>query len=193
MTEEEKAEHLAEIECWHCHEMGHCPNKKVSVNVTTVTNANDEQMNEVSMFVTKCASVRHALPVSKNSRPLGRFDVLLDNESQVSAVYNKDLLTNLRKADEPLGINGIVEGKSLVTSIVGDLGAFGEVYYQPNLCANVLCFAEMAKKHVVTYDTPGNYFNVDCGNGVEYKFEENDKLYFCSAFFTTHDFFDASF
>jgi hypothetical protein len=71
--------------------------------------------------------------------------ILCDVESTVDIFKNKDLITNIRKSENPIKLKGI-EGNTIVVDLEGDLFGYGHVYYNSQVSANILSFFNMAKK-----------------------------------------------
>jgi hypothetical protein len=58
---------------------------------------------------------------------------------QLIFIKNKDIITNVRKAEHPIWLKGI-GGKLMLVDLEGDLLGYGKVYYHPHVTANVLSF-----------------------------------------------------
>ena len=190
LTAKEKANKLKNIECFNCHEKGHysskCPQKKkkqeddedsTAKNYVTLVHT-DEATGHVdydaNMFVT-CATV---MPAMKSKR-CGEKEILLDNESQASVVFNKKLLTNIRKSNITLHVFGAVGKGYLKTNTVGDLKGFGPIHYHPNVNANILCFSKVRKTCYIEYDNDRNIFVVTTPDQSRFNFVDRDCLYTC--------------
>lgn len=76
--------------------------------------------------------------------------VLLDSGASASLFYNISMLSNVRPAPVPMSVTGI-SGTIRVTQ-VGDFGVFGEVYYSPDSCVNILAVSRVALTSTVAYE-----------------------------------------
>jgi uncharacterized protein (DUF2164 family) len=70
---------------------------------------------------------------------------LCDIKSTIEIFKNKDLITNIRKSENPIKLKGI-EGNTIMVDHEGDLLGYGSVYYNSQVSANILSFFNMAKK-----------------------------------------------
>ena len=76
-------------------------------------------------------------------------EVVLFTRSQasVSVFCNASLLTDIRKSQQSILLNGVQrEAKSVQVYQEGDFGGIGPVYYSPGATANILSFAAMADR-----------------------------------------------
>jgi hypothetical protein len=105
---------------------------------------------------------------------LSTTEVLLDNQANISIV-NPRLLKNVRDAKHRVRVKG-VGGVQLIVDQVGDLEGFFEVYASAHTKANVLSFAVVEDKYVVTYKEKESFtVQLECGKTV--KFARKNKLY----------------
>jgi hypothetical protein len=72
------------------------------------------------------------------------YEVLLDNEADVS-ILDRRLLNNVfRESREPFAASGIVSGQSATLPLIGDLTNFFECYTSDgSFAANVFCQADV--------------------------------------------------
>jgi hypothetical protein len=105
---------------------------------------------------------------------LGKYDILLDNQATISIFKEKSMLTNIRKADNPVEITGI--GGKLSVNLIGDFENITKVYYHPDCVANILSFFDIAENHDVSYNRRFNQFTV-CIDDRSAIFKPFGKLY----------------
>ena len=188
------------FKCFFCEQPGHkksdCPKlkeayqmfekkkkneKQHSIN-TTQSNNNDkvehskQPKNNDSVerygFVTVIDNVS-AVFATINNKENQDFDILADNQANVSIFNNSIFLNNIRDIS-PIIIRGI--GGGLRVTQIGQFEDFGEVYYHPDAPANVLCFNDLRKKYKVDYDQYNDCFLVNTGKTV-ITFSQKNKLY----------------
>ena len=74
-----------------------------------------------------------------------RSHVLLDNQASVSIFCNASLVTDIRKSQHSILLNGVQrEAIGIRVDQVGVFGEIGPVYYRRRATANILSFAAMA-------------------------------------------------
>ena len=104
---------------------------------------------------------------------LGPYDVLLDDEANVSVFWNKELLKDIRTG-ERFFIEGIGP-QSISSNLVGDTTDFGTVKYMPDARANILCFDDVANLYRIVWDQANREFRVYTRAGI-YTFGRREKL-----------------
>lgn len=72
---------------------------------------------------------------------LSQYEDLLDNEASLNIFSNRDLLTNVRQADQPIKVSGIQLDGGVDVDREGDFGEFGRIFYSGDASANILSFA----------------------------------------------------
>jgi len=105
--------------------------------------------------------------------------ILCDNESTIDIVKNDEIITNIKKTNNPFEITGI-GGQPMKVTLEGDLIRYGTVYYHPEAAANILSFYKMTKRFKnVTYDnTKNDAFIVRRDDGSDMEFiPSKDGLY----------------
>jgi hypothetical protein len=70
--------------------------------------------------------------------------ILCDNKSIVDIFKNKDFITNIRQAENPIKLKGIEGGLTIVDK-EGDLLGYGKFNYHPRITATVLSSYNIAK------------------------------------------------
>jgi len=91
----------------------------------------------------------------ENTRP--KKWILLDKQSTIDVLYNKDLLKNIRKSDTEIKIHG--NAGISTTNMVGDWPGYGTVWYHESGNANIFSLANFMKNHTVE-------FNSESGNNL---------------------------
>ena len=79
--------------------------------------------------------------------------LLLDSQSTVNIIKNKNLLTNIRKCKPNEVVRCWCNSGYQDTHEMGTLEGIGEVYYNPSSLANILSLRSIANKFKVTMDT----------------------------------------
>jgi hypothetical protein len=102
--------------------------------------------------------------------------VLCDTESTVHVFRNKDLLSNLRRAESPIYIEGVCGGISV--NQVGDYGVIKDVYYHKDVLANILCFDILAEIFEVIFKN--RQFRVRISDEIVLFFNPHGRLYMCN-------------
>ena len=123
----------------------------------------------------------------KTSRSIGNNTIILDNAAEVSIFNNKDILRNIRGAEETIcvdGVNGDADG--LYVSIIGTTDFNTDAYYSQRAVANILSFGECVDKcEHVSYNNHHDTFIVQVDrHGKYHEFKRHDKrsnLYTCRA------------
>jgi hypothetical protein len=114
------------IKCFKCGQFGHCKSdcpgkKRTSTEDTDAEGENEVQSALMTMHVT--------LAIMKSE--INLMWILCDNESTIDIFKNKDLITNIRKSENPIKLKGI-EGNTIVVDLEGDLLGHGNVYKSRN-------------------------------------------------------------
>ncbi len=166
---------LSHIKCFKCDQFGHysTSKKKDQEGQATGTWGTWEEQFEAGMFVT---SGEHTYEngLVFMTQGLLTTEVLLDNQANIS-IMNPRLLKNVRDAKHRVRVKGI-GGVQLIVDQVGDLEGFFEVYASSHTKANVLSFADVEHKYVVTYKEKESFtVQLECGKMV--KFARKNKLY----------------
>jgi hypothetical protein len=105
---------------------------------------------------------------------LSKTEVLLDNQANIS-IINLCLLKNVRQAKHRVRVKG-VGGTQLIVDQVGDLDGFFEVYASEHMRANILSFADIEDKYIVTYKEKEAFtVQLSCGKTID--FTHRNKLY----------------
>jgi hypothetical protein len=84
---------------------------------------------------------------SRTSWSIENDTIILDNAAEVSIFNNKDILRNIRGAEETIcvdGVNGDADG--LYVSIIGTTDFNTDAYYSQHAVANILSFGECVDK-----------------------------------------------
>ena len=104
--------------------------------------------------------------------------ILLDSQSTTCVFRNKVFLSNIRKS--PRTLNLITNGGTHTSTLIGDLGNFGAVWYNEKSLANILSLADVRRKCRVTMDTSKEAaMIVHRSDGTQMKFKEfSSGLYF---------------
>jgi len=137
----------ANIECYKCGEKGHlareCTKKKTKEAEqmhTTIAEEEGQDLDEgENIFVQ--SSTRGGVNWSY---------VLLDNQSTVNQITNRNLMDNVRKTKNPITVH--CNNGSSYTNLEGDLGGM-TVYHNPYGIANILSLNSTKAKHRVAYDS----------------------------------------
>ena len=73
--------------------------------------------------------------------------VLLDNQASVNVFSNGDLLTDIRRSEHGILLNGVqADAPAVKVDYEGDYGEVGPVYFSRNATANILSFAAMVDR-----------------------------------------------
>ena len=73
-----------------------------------------------------------------------RSHVLLDNQASVSIFSNRDLLTDVKRSENQIILNGVQsDAKGVRVNKEGHFNEFGNVYYSEKATANILSFAAL--------------------------------------------------
>ncbi len=137
----------ADIDCYKCGEKGHlareCPKKKTKEAEQMHANIAVEEVQDLdsgeNIFVQ--SGIRGVVNWSYG---------LLDNQSTVDQIANSSLLSNIRKAKNPITVH--CNNGSSYTNLKGNLGS-KTVYHNPYGIANVLLLELIKGKHRVTYNS----------------------------------------
>ena len=175
-SSESKSRKKAEIVCFVCGKSGHyardCSQKKgvEKVAVAACSEADekgDEAIDEWDV----------ALVASYGACLFSKYEILLDNQASLNVFGNKDLLSNLRKAEVSVRMTGIELGaKGVKVDRVGDFADLGEVYFSENASANVLSFAQQVNSGAkIEYRPEKDEFRMRSGtSGSLYVFARKD-------------------
>jgi hypothetical protein len=132
--EENKFPH---IKCFKCSKSGHyksdCP-KRNQGNTSSDNAQESPQITLVTQHVTLAVTRLMIDPMW----------ILCDNESTVDVFNNKEFLTNISRAKNPIQLKGI-DGNSIDVEEEGELLGYGKAYYHPHVTANVLSFFNKSK------------------------------------------------
>ena len=153
------------VSCWTCGQAGH----------TTATCQLKDRIYDL-VKEGKLFHVRVCLHDSNGKPLLGPYDVLLDDEANVSVFWNRELLSNIRQGGM-FQIEGIGP-QPISSNLVGDTVDFGTVKFMPDARANILCFDDVADQYKIVWDQPNREFRVLTRSGV-YTFGRREKLYVC--------------
>lgn len=92
--------------------------------------------------------------------------ILLNSESSVNLVVNKDPLTNIRRAPNNGFMRVHYNAGMAVTHQIGELNGFGTVWYDNIGIANIISLGLVTNKYRVTIDSEiDNAIYVYRGNG----------------------------
>ena len=124
------------------------------------------------------------------SSPLGQYDVLLDNQSNINIFAEGNLLRDIESADR-FDIGGITDGPKLSARHLGRCAGpdFGPIHFAPGATANVLSFKRVADRYKVTWDQEKRTFTVIIPGYSRDRFvfrEMHDGLYVCDFSFLLH-------
>ena len=164
--------------CYFCKKPGHglqdCPNKP---DFSTADPKVKEKLKKVLGLVSLMKNIGSHVLTGSLEHPFKPTDILLDNKASVSVFNNRNLLTNIRKANITVQISGIGNG-SIATNLIGDFNSFRGAYYHPEAIANILCFFDINKKYGIQFN--GVSFLVkfpEFSHPLEFK--TSNKLYIC--------------
>jgi len=124
-----------------------------------------------SMHNSYDGTVEHqALAASRGAR-LGKYEVLLDNQSTVDIFVEETLLSDIRETDDGYRIEGI--GGSIYTNLVGDVNYFGTVKFSPDGLANILSKARVRDRgYTVTVDDDARTETIHVTEDIKFVFRE---------------------
>jgi hypothetical protein len=138
-----------------------------------------EVSNYAFVNVGGVASERGVVMQIEHDGKLPRDWILLDNQSTVDVFFNKKLLSNIREHSNSMDIHcnaGIAS-----TQLIGELGGYGSVWYNPAGIANIVPLAKAKERgYRVTFDTEeGSAFHLTKHDGTERVFKQSPKgLYY---------------
>ena len=158
-----------EVTCYRCGKKGYktpdCPNcqkdkkdtnddedkskgkkKNQGKNVTFTQDDHDSNSEDNFGFLERVAHAN----LGGNKLNLRNY-ILLDNQSTSNAFCNKNLLSDIHDCGKTMTLHS--NGGSISTSLKGTLKGFGEVWYNPDYIANILCLKDVVKKFRATYDS----------------------------------------
>ena len=147
------------VKCYNCNTYGHysgsCPNEdnQEAVQMLQVTEENNEYLSEFS-FLHIDQQAPGAFTFAQAAAPINIIPntwILLDSQSTVSVFKNRALLTNVRKSDKTLRVH--TNGGTQLSTEMGHVKNFGDVWYNNDSLANILSMAEVRKICRITMDT----------------------------------------
>ena len=172
--------------CFVCGKSGHyakhCEDRKGNEHAL-FTGAEDHSEDDDE-------SVEAAFVTTDEVALFTRSHVLLDNQASVNVFCNPSLLTDIRKSEHAILLNGVqLEAKGVRVDQEGDFGEIGPVYYSRGATANILSFAAMADSGAdISYNHEAGCFTLQpAGSKTTYSFSRQDlpgstgRFYVCDA------------
>jgi len=160
------------IVCYNCTNRGHyadnCPserhrpdsstavdtpdNKKVTfqqhmMHAAVLDEAVDAEDDDDSVVI----GFQHATIKDMPNRQVDHTNILLDTGSNCSVFNNQEYVRNIRHSELLLSAQN--NGGELVSTHVGDLPGFFEVWYNPDSIMNILSFDQVKDRYRVTLDS----------------------------------------
>ena len=160
-----------DIECYNCHFGGHyahqCPTRdtprkssvkfasssipKATVPITREVADVGTSLLQAGTQKKKDDDFKIEIMFHQGYHNIPEHWILLDSQSTTCVFRNKAFLTNIRKSDKILHL--ITNGGTHTSTLIGDLGNFGSVWFNENSLANILSLAAVRRKCRVTMDT----------------------------------------
>jgi hypothetical protein len=138
-----KKKPLSSVICFVCGGAGHyardCPNRKSEDQVLYADTEEDVDEDD--------RTVETAFVASNEVVLFARSHVLLDNQASVNVFCNANLLTDIRRSEHGILLNGVqANAEAVRVDLEGDFGEVGPVYYSKRATANILSFAAMVDR-----------------------------------------------
>ena len=172
--------------CFVCGKIGHyakdCEERKVG-DQALLTGIEDQIEDDDD-------SIEAAFVTTNEVALFTRSHVLLDNQASVNIFCNANLLTDIRKSQHAILLNGVqLEAKGVRVDQEGDFGEIGPVYYSRRATANILSFAAMADSGAdIRYEhETGCFVMRPAGSSTSYSFSRQNlpgstgRFYVCDA------------
>ena len=95
------------------------------------------------------AFVIHEIALAGKKSLLDEYEILCDNQATIEIFRSRDMFIDIRP-NHRISVGGV--GGVLEVDLVGDLAGFGEVYFNPDCTANILCYHDLAKNKMIKFD-----------------------------------------